>query len=215
MNCSGFDYSSDWNKNEWRCNGTNFERNEVNVSSSSISVSSSPLIPVQNEVLSYPSGLNELCSPVYPSQCDLRGSLKTCEILFNQYYDVDNVGSGCSIEMGGGFYELGSSQISLQLLATTSPLSISLFSSSSSSISVDNGVDISVGENETLSIDDIELSGMISSSSLFSIESGGSLNFSSCNISDFKLSDVSLVELDGGSFSSSNSIFSNLLFGIC
>jgi len=39
VNCSGFDYSSAWNENEWRCNETSFDRNEVDVSSSSLLIS--------------------------------------------------------------------------------------------------------------------------------------------------------------------------------
>jgi len=57
-------------------NGTSFERNEMDVSLSSLSTSSSSLLPVQNEVSSYPFGLNELCYHLRLTNCDLSSSLK-------------------------------------------------------------------------------------------------------------------------------------------
>jgi len=79
------------------------------------------------------------------------GRVKKC-------YDVDNVGNGCSIELGRGKCELGSSHVSLQ--STFSPLSVSLSSPSySSAIVVEDGVDFLVGSEVTLSLDDVKLFG--------------------------------------------------------
>ena len=94
--------------------------------------------------------------------------------------------SGCEVELGGGEFDLGSSQISLQLSDSSSPVSISLSTSSPSSILISDGVNISIEENVIFSLSDVELSGVISSSPVFSVGSGGYLNFSSCNLTNFQ-----------------------------
>ena len=120
--------------------------------------SSYPLLPVQNEISSYLPDLGSLCSPSFPSYCDLRASLRTCGVIFDEFFESENVESGCEVELGE--FDLGSSQISLQLSNSSSPVSISLFTSSPSSILVYDGVDISIEENVIFSLFDVELSGV-------------------------------------------------------
>jgi len=139
--------------------------------------------------------------------------LRTCGVIFDEFFESENVESGCGVELGGGEFDLGSSQISLQLSNSSYPVSIFLSTSSPSSILVSDGVDISIEENVIFSLSDVELSGVISSSSVFSVGSGGYLNFSSCNLSDFVMGEVSLVEVDGGSLISSNGLISNISLG--